>query len=196
MGDSSHIELAPDGENLVYETPWLDFYYDDIVHADGTPGKYSWFKRHNDRGAMMMIPVTPLGRFLVIKIWRHPIKRYFWEFPAGLAEDGESSEDTARRELLEETGVTVDRVETIGSVVTVSGLDGGASDVVLAEIPEVSPDDLNLQSSEGIGEARLLTLSELFELLASQEINDGVTMNCLAHYWMWSNRQKSIAGGE
>ena len=144
----------------------------------------------------MMVPVTSSERFLVIKIWRHPFKSYFWEFPAGLAEAGESPEDTASRELLEETGLTTERVETIGDVVTVSGLDGGVSHVVVAEIPEVSPGDLILQESEGIVEARLLTLTELFELLSSQDVNDGVTMNCLAHYLIWREQQKAFGDRE
>ncbi len=37
-----------------------------------------------------------------------------WCFPGGLMELGESAEDTARRELLEETALTLGRLELIG----------------------------------------------------------------------------------
>jgi 8-oxo-dGTP pyrophosphatase MutT (NUDIX family) len=184
-----HIELQPDGENKVFETPWIDFYYDDIVHADGKKGNYAWIKRHFDHGAMMVIPVTPSEKYLVIRIYRHPMKRYFWEFPAGLGEAGESPLDTARRELVEETGIAPTRVELLGQDSVVSGIFGESSAVVLAEIPEVTVEDLELQSDEGIVEARLLTRRELIDLFTSQEVGDGITLSCLARYWMWREQK-------
>ena len=42
----------------------------------------------------------------------HPVGR--WSFPGGLMELGESAEDTARRELYEETALRVDRLRLIG----------------------------------------------------------------------------------
>jgi 8-oxo-dGTP pyrophosphatase MutT (NUDIX family) len=188
---NDHIQLQPGGEHRVYETPWIDFYYDDVVHANGNPGKYAWIKRHFTHGAMMTIPVTPSEKYLVIRIYRHPMKRYFWEFPAGLGETGESPIDTARRELKEETGIEATRLEVLGSDVTVSGFVGEASHIVLAEIPEISAEDIDVQSSEGISEAKILTRAELVELLNSGEVGDGVTLSCIARYWMWQELQES-----
>ncbi|MDF2723056.1 MAG: mismatch repair protein MutT [Paenibacillus sp.] len=37
-----------------------------------------------------------------------------WAFPGGLMELGESAEDTARREVLEETGLTIGELQLIG----------------------------------------------------------------------------------
>ncbi|GIT59669.1 MAG: hypothetical protein Ct9H300mP19_16170 [Dehalococcoidia bacterium] len=39
-----------------------------------------------------------------IKVYRHPVKSYMWEFPAGLIEDGETPENR-ETELIEETGI-------------------------------------------------------------------------------------------
>lgn len=44
-----------------------------------------------------------------------------WSFPGGRAEPGEDAEATARRELLEETGLTVGRLAMLGSFVPVPG---------------------------------------------------------------------------
>ena len=184
-------EYVPDPgvENLVYETPWLDFYYDDIVRSDGSQGHYAWVKRHFKHGAMMTIPVTPSEKYLIIRIYRHPMKRYFWEFPAGLGEAGESPIETARRELIEETGIVPTRLELLGNASPISGVIGESSAVVLAEIPEISEEDLTLQSSEGIVDAKLLTRSELIDLLMSEEVGESVTLACVARYWMWQERQ-------
>jgi hypothetical protein len=85
-------------ERLVYETPWIDLYYDDITHPNGKAGNYAWVQSHSGNGAVMTIPVTPSGKFLLIKVYHHPFKRYLWEFPAGVMEDGESPEEAGRRD--------------------------------------------------------------------------------------------------
>jgi ADP-ribose pyrophosphatase YjhB (NUDIX family) len=46
----------------------------------------------------------PAGKVLLV---RQTYGRRLWALPGGLAEPGESPEETARRELLEETGLTV-----------------------------------------------------------------------------------------
>ncbi|WP_121188313.1 NUDIX domain-containing protein [Nocardiopsis sp. Huas11] len=44
-----------------------------------------------------------------------------WEFPGGHTEPGESVEDTARREALEEAGATLEDVQVVGHYVLPSG---------------------------------------------------------------------------
>ncbi len=52
-------------------------------------------------------------RLLVLRRGHAP-KRGFLDIPGGFMEAGESFEQTARRELREETGLTVGRVERLG----------------------------------------------------------------------------------
>ena len=63
--------------------------------------------RHLDGGIEVLI-VHPSGNFN-----RHAP----WSIPKGLPEEGESLEETARRETLEETGVTPGPLEPLGSIV-------------------------------------------------------------------------------
>ena len=51
--------------------------------------------------------ITEGDRFLVCQRPAHKRHGTLWEFPGGKCETGESDEDTARRELLEELGVEV-----------------------------------------------------------------------------------------
>lgn len=55
------------------------------------------------------------GKFLLIK--RAPGSTWpgLWEFPAGKIERGESADDAARREALEETGITVASLRFLGT---------------------------------------------------------------------------------
>ena len=132
---NDYPRTQPDGEHLVYETPWWDFYYDDTIRSNGNPGKYAWAKLHSGNGGAMVVPVTPSGRCLMIKLFRYPAKRYMWEFPAGMIEDGETPVEGGRRELLEETGIASDEALLIGSQTPISGFVDDTFYTVLAQIP-------------------------------------------------------------
>ncbi|MDG0870569.1 NUDIX hydrolase [Candidatus Lucifugimonas marina] len=174
----------PGVEHLVYETPWLNFYYDDIVHPTGETGKYAWVRSHSGEGAVMVVPVTPSEKFLLIKSYRHPSKQYLWEFPAGVMEPGEEPIESAWRELVEETGITPNSVEMMGSQIPIAGFTGLPFHSLIAKIPEISLEDVVLQGEEGIVDAKLLGRRELLDFLNSEKISDGVTLASVARYLM------------
>jgi 8-oxo-dGTP pyrophosphatase MutT (NUDIX family) len=56
-------------------------------------------------GAVAVVALDDADRVLMIRQYRHPVSRLLWEIPAGLRDvAGEPLLETARRELLEETG--------------------------------------------------------------------------------------------
>ncbi len=56
-------------------------------------------------GAVAIVALDERDRVLLIRQYRHPAAATLWELPAGLRDvDGEPLVETARRELLEETG--------------------------------------------------------------------------------------------
>lgn len=57
-------------------------------------------------GAVTIIPVLDSGALVMERQYRYPLGRELIELPAGKIDPGESTLETARRELLEETGYT------------------------------------------------------------------------------------------
>ncbi|MBI4284578.1 MAG: NUDIX hydrolase [Chloroflexi bacterium] len=58
-----------------------------------------------ERGAVVIIALTKQREVILERNWRVPLECGVIQFPAGLTDrKGESEEETARRELLEETG--------------------------------------------------------------------------------------------
>jgi ADP-ribose pyrophosphatase len=55
-------------------------------------------------GSAVMMPVDDRNRILLVRQYRLPARRYLWELPAGRVDAGETPLQTARRELVEETG--------------------------------------------------------------------------------------------
>jgi ADP-ribose pyrophosphatase len=61
----------------------------------------------------MVVPVTADGRILLIRQYRYAVDDWCLEVPAGGLHENASAVETARKELLEETGATCGRIETL-----------------------------------------------------------------------------------
>ena len=64
-----------------------------------------------------MEALTPSQKFLLVKQYRPSLNAFTLEFPAGLVDAGEFIEQAARRELLEETGHTIQTVLWISPMI-------------------------------------------------------------------------------
>ena len=63
---------------------------------------------------------------VIIREYRVPLDGYEYGFPAGLVDNGESLEQAARRELMEETGLRVGELISMGGYVD-NGNQGGST---------------------------------------------------------------------
>jgi len=55
-------------------------------------------------GSVVVLPVLPDGKIVLVRQYRHATGQYLWELVAGRMEKGESPKRGAARELIEETG--------------------------------------------------------------------------------------------
>jgi len=81
---------------------------DDVVMPDGNTAKREVVE-HDNAVAIVAIEAAGAGAgdhtVILIEQYRHPLGRRLWELPAGLMDvDGEGAQQTAARELVEETG--------------------------------------------------------------------------------------------
>jgi ADP-ribose pyrophosphatase len=67
------------------------------------------------RPSVVLIPVQDDGRIVMIRQYRHALKRDIWELPAGNVDEGESPEAAASRECEEEIGQMPTRIDRLGS---------------------------------------------------------------------------------
>ncbi len=92
-------------ETVVYPGKWMDCV--ELVYQDEEGRKRSWeclHRKNRASAAVVVAKMRPSGRYVLIRQFRPPINSYVLEFPAGLIDPGETAEQTALRELKEETG--------------------------------------------------------------------------------------------
>ncbi len=96
----------------VYENPWISVREDRVIRPDGQPGIYGVV--HFKSRAVGVLPVEADGSVWLVGQHRYPLGAYSWEIPEGGGPEGETPEDSARRELREETGLIAGRLEFLG----------------------------------------------------------------------------------
>ena len=97
------------GSRPVYENPWIAVREDSVIRPDGRPGIYGVV--HFKNTAVGVLPVDEQGRMWLVGQFRYQLGRYSWEIPEGAGAAGETPEETAHRELREETGLSAGRLE-------------------------------------------------------------------------------------
>ena len=65
--------------------------------------------------AVAILPFTDDGGCYLIRQYRFAIDSFIYEVPAGTMEEDEDPEETARRELIEETGFSAGKIITAGA---------------------------------------------------------------------------------
>jgi ADP-ribose pyrophosphatase len=98
---------------MVYEGVLLRVRRDAVRLPDGETASREYIVHP---GAAVIVPVLPDGRLLFERQYRHAHGRVFVEFPAGKREPGEEMLETAKRELLEETGYRAGRWTSLARV--------------------------------------------------------------------------------
>lgn len=102
MSSGDFTEHPIDSEP-VYEGKLLKVYKDRVRLPDGSQSAREYIKHP---GAVAIIAVLPNGKIILERQHRYPHHRDFIEIPAGKIDPGENPDNTAKRELLEETGYT------------------------------------------------------------------------------------------
>ncbi|MDA1298322.1 MAG: NUDIX hydrolase [Chloroflexi bacterium] len=166
-------------ENVVYENRWVRLYDDLIEHPDGSAGTYSWVERNNGRGGAIVVPRLPDGRVLLLKMHRYVPDRWSWEFPGGGTDAGESVEETALRELLEEAGLQGAEARVLGRFSSDTGFIRVRHAAVLVELPDGAEDGLRLDAQESVTEARFVTERDAWDMVGRGDIFDGITVTAL-----------------
>jgi len=92
----------------IYEGPVFGVRRDEVIEPSGVRAIREVITHP---GSVVVLPVLPDGRILLIQQYRHATRQYLWELVAGRIDDGENPKAAAARELIEETGYRAKRFQ-------------------------------------------------------------------------------------
>ena len=144
------------------------------------------FIRHP--GAAAMVPMLNNRQVVLIKQYRHAIRDFIWEIPAGTLDPNESPITCARRELIEEIGYSATDWHQLGTITPLPGCSDERIHIFLAL--DLKSAEQNLDDDEMIN-VHKMNLSEAMQMILAGEISDGKTISGLFLASHWLNRKRS-----
>ena len=99
------------GEKEIYNNPWISLREYQVQNPAGKPGIYG--KVHFKNIAIGIIVLDENKNTWLVGQYRFPLNQYSWEIPEGGCPEGTDPLESAKRELLEETGITANHWEEI-----------------------------------------------------------------------------------
>jgi ADP-ribose pyrophosphatase len=133
-------------------------------------------------GAVAIFALDDEDRVLLIKQYRHPVRRREWEPPAGLLDvAGEPPLDAAKRELEEEVDLQADRWDVLVDYVTTPGGNNEAIRIFLARGLRSTAQPFAREGEEADMELRWVGLDDVVDaVLASTVQNPSLVIGALA----------------
>jgi 8-oxo-dGTP pyrophosphatase MutT (NUDIX family) len=160
----------------VYENPWIRVREDAVIRPDGSPGIYGVV--HFKNRAIGVLPVDRDGSIWLVGQYRYPLDAYSWEIPEGGCPETEAPEETAARELREETGLVAGRIDLVAT----SHLSNSVCDEVgyIFRATELSEGASDQEGTERIV-VRRVKWDEAWRMVKAGEITDSLSVIAILH---------------
>lgn len=161
---------------IVYRDQYMTLLRDAVQFPDGSLGTYIRFVDWGDGVPGVIVLPNYRGNVVLERHFRHATRTWHLELPRGFGAPGLSPEENARRELEEEIGAVVARLESLGMVYPDAGASTENDALFYAEIESYTVPE----EHEAISELLLVTVDEFERKMRDGEITDGFTLMAYA----------------
>ena len=182
MIDETHNPWTTHAIHPKYDNPWIKVDEHQVTTPTGTPGIYGVV--HFKNIAIGIIPVDEEGYTWLVGQYRYPLNAYSWEIIEGGGPEEIDPLESAKRELLEETGMTADHWELL---IPLMHLSNSVSDeyamiylargLTMGEAQPTETEQLQLKR---------VPLQEAIEMVRTGHITDAISMAglmwCKVHF--------------
>lgn len=158
-------------EKNIYDNPWIGLTEYQVVNPAGNPGIYGKVRFKNF--AIGVIPLDADINTYLVGQYRFPLNQYSWEIPEGGGPLDATPIVSAKRELLEETGLIASRWTEIQRMHLSNSVTDERSIIYLAQ-------DLQQFEAEPEDTEQLIIkkvpFTEVYDMVCSGEITDSITV--------------------
>jgi len=138
-------------------------------------------------GSVVVLPVRPDGKIVLVRQYRHATGQYLWELVAGRMEKGENPRKGAARELVEETGYRAKKFTVFLELFPTPGFLEERMYLLLAE--GLSAGEAEPEEDEKLI-VRAYSKKQLEEMIRSGKMRDAKSIAGLLFYFRFLGRKK------
>jgi len=149
--------------------------------------KWEYVKRKQS-GVIIIPYFSSTNSFILVKQYRPPIKKSIWQFPAGGKPKNKTFYQTAKTELLEETGYSCQKLISLGKVYPDPGTTANSGKVYLSlnpifkQNPKTDPQEIIT--------AKKFTHQQFLSLIKKGHIRDNWTLSAYLLFLLKFNKNK------
>lgn len=161
-------------EKEIYTNPWIALTEYQVINPSGKPGIYG--KVHFNNLAIGIVPLDNDMNTYLVGQYRFPLNEYSWEIPEGGGQLGIEPLDSAKRELLEETGLKADSWTEILRLHLSNSVTDELSILYIARNLtqfEAEPEDTEQLI------VKKVPFSDVYDMVCRGEIKDSVTVGAV-----------------
>lgn len=161
---------------MVYEGSVFGVRRDEVIEPSGI---HATREVVTHSGSVVVLPVLPDGRIVMIRQYRHATRQFLWELVAGRMDEGETPREGAARELIEETGYRARKFQIFLDVFPTPGFLEERMYILLAE--GVTPGTAEPEEDEKIT-VNAFTHKELLSMIRRGKLHDAKSVAGILYY--------------
>lgn len=132
---------------------------------------------------MNIIPLTEDGLVILVEQYRYGVEEPTLELPGGMVDPGESPDETARRELLEETGFEAGELEYLGKVSSNPAFLTNRTHMFVAEnCKKVQEQDLDGHERIHVHQ---MPLEDFLDMVKDGTVHHSLVVAAVAKFLLW-----------
>lgn len=161
-------------ESTVYENPWIKVEHHQVLNPSGGDGIYGLV--HFKNLAIGVVPMDQNQNIWLVGQFRYPLNQYSWEIPEGGGPIGIDPIESAKRELLEETGIKAQKYQELFRMHLSNSVSDELGIVYLAQ--ELSFHQSNPEATEDLKILKI-PFQKAYQMLEKGEITDSLSVAAL-----------------
>ena len=156
---------------LEYENPWISVTEYQVLNPSGGKGIYG--KVHFKNIAVGVLPIDAALNTWLVGQYRFVLNQYSWEMPEGGGAMDTDPLDSAKRELLEETGLVAGNWQPLLTMHLSNSVSDELAIIFLAR--ELKQETASPEETEQLA-IRKLPFEEVYRMVQQGEITDSMTV--------------------
>jgi ADP-ribose pyrophosphatase len=158
-------------ERIVYDNPWIGLTEYEVINPSGNPGIYGKVRFKNF--AIGIVPLDSEMNTYIVGQYRFALGQYSWEIPEGGGAFDVDPLESAKRELLEETGLKASLWTEIQRMHLSNSITDELSIIYLAQdLQQFEPEPEDTEQLV----IKKLPFDEVYRMVCNGRITDSVTV--------------------